>query len=192
MRHGEPPRDIGAGAGLGPVGLEEFQPCRGRREQIADFDMRACWLGARDRAVLLALVDADLEGVRRSFRAGGDLERRDRADRRQRLAAKAERGDGGQIAVRQFRSRMALDGEVEVLAAHAQAVIDDADQLFAARLDGDVDPARAGVERVLDQLLQRRGRPPDDLAGGDAIDEHRIETANGHGLAFTSLRRARD
>ena len=44
---------------------------------------------------------------------------------------------------------------------------------------------RAGVERVLDQLLDDRGRPLDDLAGGDligkvereAVDRHRFETS---------------
>ena len=38
-----------------------------------------------------------------------------------------------------------------------------------------------GVERVLDQFLDRRSRPLDHLAGGDAVDEQRIETANRHG-----------
>ena len=51
----------------------------------------------------------------------------------------------------------------------------------AARLDRDVDRARAGVERVLDQFLDGRGRPLDHFAGGDAIDEQGIEAANRHG-----------
>ena len=33
------------------------------------------------------------------------------------------------------------------------------------------DAARAGIERVLDQFLHRRGRPLDHLAGGDAVDD---------------------
>ena len=49
-----------------------------------------------------------------------------------------------------------------------------------ARFDRDVDAPRAGVERVLDQLLDRRSRPLDHFAGGDAVDQQRIETANGH------------
>ena len=47
--------------------------------------------------------------------------------------------------------------------------------------DRDVDARRAGVKRVLDQLLDGGRRPLDHLAGGDAIDEKGIETANGHG-----------
>ena len=46
--------------------------------------------------------------------------------------------------------------------------------------DRNVDPLRAGVERVLDQFLHRRGGPLDHLAGGDAVDEQRIESADGH------------
>ena len=47
-----------------------------------------------------------------------------------------------------------------------------------ARFDGDVDAPRAGVERVLDQLLHRRSRPLDHFAGGDAVDQQRIEAAD--------------
>ena len=52
-----------------------------------------------------------------------------------------------------------------------------------ARLDRDLDPPRAGVERVLDEFLDRRSRPLDHLARGDAVDEQRIESANRHGGA---------
>ena len=44
--------------------------------------------------------------------------------------------------------------------------------------DGDIDPARAGVERVLDQFLDRRSGPLDHLAGGDPVDQQRIEAAD--------------
>src|SRR3546814_6976377 len=53
----------------------------------------------------------------------------------------------------------------------AAAVIADADQADAAFLQVDVDPVRAGVERVLDQFLDRRSRPLDDFAGSDLVDE---------------------
>src|SRR3546814_4689834 len=51
----------------------------------------------------------------------------------------------------------------------AAAVIADADQADAAFLQVDVDPVRAGVERVLDQFLDHRSRSFDDFAGGDQI-----------------------
>ena len=121
--------------------------------------------------------------MRRVFRARVDRQIRDGGDRGQRLAAKAQRRDMGKIAIGDFRGRMALDREREIALIHAAAVVDDANELPAAVLDGDVDARRPGVERVLDQLLHGRGRPLDHLAGGDAVDEDGIETANGHGLS---------
>ena len=61
---------------------------------------------------------------------------------------------------------------------HPLAVVFDADELLAAELDGDGDAARAGVERVLDQLLDDRGRTLDDLAGGDLVGEVRRQAMN--------------
>ena len=54
---------------------------------------------------------------------------------------------------------------------HADAVIDHREEGAAALLQGDGDAPRAGVDRVLDQLLHRAGRPLDHLAGGDAVDQ---------------------
>ena len=76
---------------------------------------------------------------------------------------------------------MALDRQREIGGVHAGAVVGDADQPAAAVLDGDVDAARAGVERVLDKLLHGGRRALDHLAGGDAVDENGIEAADGHG-----------
>ena len=66
---------------------------------------------------------------------------------------------------------MARDRERQVLALDAGAVVGDADALDAAAGEVDVDLRRARVERVLEQLLQRRRRPLDDLAGGDLVDQ---------------------
>ena len=60
----------------------------------------------------------------------------------------------------------------EVVRIHAAAVVDDADQPAAAALDNHVDPGRAGIERVLNELLDGGGRALDDLARGDPIHEH--------------------
>ena len=76
---------------------------------------------------------------------------------------------------------MALDAEREIRFVHAAPVVGDADEAPPARLDRDVDAPRAGVERVLDEFLDRRSRPLDHLARGDAVDEQRIEAANRHG-----------
>ena len=186
----EPAHDLGAGLRFASVGLEEFQPRRRRREEIARLDARSPGMRGRTRRAFDAVLDAHLEGLRRAARAGADFEPRNRGDRRQRLAAKPQRRDRREIAVGNFRGGVTLDREREIVGVHAEAVVADPDQASPARLDRDVDARRAGVERVLDQLLDRRRRPLDHLARGDAVDQQRVEAANGH--APISARAAMD
>ena len=54
---------------------------------------------------------------------------------------------------------------------HADAVVDHREEGAAAFLQGDGDAARAGVDRILDQLLHRAGRALDHFAGGDAVHQ---------------------
>ena len=95
------------------------------------------------------------------------------ADRGQRLAAKAQNGDLLQLLVDELGGGVALERQRQLLRRHAAAVVGDLDQRLAAGLQRHLDPAGAGVDRVLDQLLDHRGRSLDHLAGGDAV---------GHGL----------
>src|SRR5512139_1857968 len=78
---------------LGGVGLEEFEPGRNRVEEILDGDDGACRRANRtaldDRSAFEA--DARSDGFLPGARETRDL--RYRCDRRQRLAAKAQRGD---------------------------------------------------------------------------------------------------
>ena len=120
--------------------------------------------------------------MRRAGAAGADLEPRHRGDRGQRLAAEAEGGDLHEVAVGQFRRRMPLDGEREVGFVQPCPSSTTRMSLPPAGLDRDLDRFRAGVERVLDQFLDRRRRPLDHLARGDAVDGQGIETANRHGI----------
>ena len=121
--------------------------------------------------------------VAASARPGGDRQPRHRPDGGQRLAAKAEGRDGEQVAVRELRGGMPLDREFQIPGAHAASVVDDPDQPAAARLDGDLDGAGAGIDRVLDQFLDGRRRTLDHLARSDAVDEDGIEAADvAHGL----------
>ena len=64
---------------------------------------------------------------------------------------------------------MPFERQQRIVAHHAAAVIGNANELAAAALDRDHDPGRAGIERILQQLLDHRCRPVDDLAGGDLI-----------------------
>ncbi len=77
---------------------------------------------------------------------------------------------------------MAFDRKRELFRGHAAAVVGDRDQAAAAIAQGHVDAPRAGVDRVLDQLLDRRGRAFDHLARGDPVDQRRRQAADGHGV----------
>ncbi len=77
----------------------------------------------------------------------------------------------GTVGLRlEFRRGVALDGQAQIVAIHAAAVILDDDARQPAQFGADVDLGGAGVDGVLDQFLDRRGRALDDLAGGDAVD----------------------
>ena len=60
------------------------------------------------------------------------------------------------------------------------SVIADLDEPPAAVLDAQLHRPRAGVERVLEQLLDHRGRPLDDLSSGDGGSDVFGQDANGH------------
>ena len=107
----------------------------------------------------------------------------DRADRRQRLAAEAERVDLHQVVAVELGGGVALDREFQVAAAHAAAVVGDANKPPAAAVGRDLDLGRAGVERVLDQLLDHAGGALDHLAGGDAVDRGFGKASDGHAAA---------
>ena len=75
---------------------------------------------------------------------------------------------------------MALDRKIEFFGGHALAVVDDLDQRAAAVLQRDVDAPGPGVDGIFHQLLDCGGRPLDDLAGGDAVDDVGWEQTNRH------------
>ena len=116
-------------------------------------------------------------------RAAAKDEPADFGDRRQRFAAEAERADAEQIVgLADLAGGMAGHGERQLVGRDAAAVVGDADQLAAPLLHRDVDPRRAGVDRVLQQLLDDARRPLDHLAGGDLVDDARRELVDGgHG-----------
>ena len=94
----------------------------------------------------------------------------DGGDRGQGFAAEAQGGDGEQVfGVLQLAGGVALEGQQGIVAHHAAAVVDDLDELLAAGLDVDPDARGAGIQRVLQQLLDHRGGTLDDLTGGDLV-----------------------
>jgi hypothetical protein len=151
-------------------------------------DGRARWPRRGLERALQPGVEADAMAARRAgARTRHDVEPGHRADGGQGLAAEAERRDGAEIARSELRGGVPLDGEVEVLPIHPDAVVDDADQAASARLHRDGDRAGSGIERILDQFLDDRSGTLDHLARGDAVDEHGIETAHGHGRTAVFL-----
>ena len=114
----------------------------------------------------------------------GDFEARHRGDGRQRFAAKPERGDGAEIVgSRDLAGGVARQRELELGGGNSAAVVANAREAHAARLDFDFDALRAGVEAVLNQLLDDGCRTLDDLAGSDLVDEVIVENADRHGRA---------
>ena len=115
--HGEPAHHLAHGFGLGAVELEEFQPRRRRVEQVAHLDAGAV---AQRRGLDLGFragIDLDRPGMGLAGMPRRDRQPRHRADRRQRLAAEAQRADRNQIVVGKLRRGMALDREREIGAA---------------------------------------------------------------------------
>ncbi len=96
----------------------------------------------------------------------------DGGDRRQRFTAKPERAhrfqirEGGDLA-----GRVPRQCQCEFLARNAAAVVAHHGALDAAAREAHLDPPRTGVERVLDEFLDDRGRPLNDLAGGNLADQ---------------------
>ena len=97
---------------------------------------------------------------------------RDRGDRRERLAAEAVGQDPLEVVARgDLAGGVALERQASVLGRHAAAVVGDRDPVPAAVPHLDPQPARPGVEGVLDQLLHHGGRPLHDLSGRDLVDQ---------------------
>ncbi len=64
---------------------------------------------------------------------------------------------------------MTLEGEQGVIAHHPATVVGDLDELFASSLDLNLDSCGTGIERILQQFLDHRGRALDHFTGSDLI-----------------------
>ena len=162
-------RDV---AGLGPVGLEELAPRRHVVEEVANLDGGALGKPGRGHPRPVPAVDRHLDPARRAAGARAQPQVRHRRDARQRLAPEAERGDGGEIIeAADLAGRVALDRKLGIGGGHALAVVLYANHPLAAQLQRHGHPDGAGVEGVLDQLLDRRGGALGHLAGRDLVGQ---------------------
>src|SRR5205823_3488191 len=104
--------------------------------------------------------------------AAGQGETADTGNTGQSFAAKAHGSDGGQIlGALNFAGGMTLEAEESVIAAHADAIIGNANEAAATGLDFDRDAPGAGIEGVLDQFFDDAGGPLDHLARRDLVGD---------------------
>jgi hypothetical protein len=113
------------------------------------FDLRAWRFTAVPHNVDFAAIDDNFcSGDRVPF-TRSQPESRHTGDTRQGFAAKAERHDRLQVGSRtNFASGMSFQRKQRVIAAHAAAVIDYANQGNSTATNNDIDIASAGVEAV--------------------------------------------
>ena len=174
--------------GFGLIRLEELAAGREVVEQVLDVDARAFRRACFGDRPEDAAVHLDLGAGHLASRARPQRQVRDRGNRRQRFAAKPQRRDCRQIAARpDLAGRVPLQRQLGVIRRHPLAVVFDAHQALAAKLDGHRDASGAGVDGVFDQLLDDRRRALDDLAGGDLVGELDREAMNlRHGYVSVS------
>ena len=111
----------------------------------------------------------------------------DRRDAGKRLAAEAERRDTIEVVGgADLAGRMAQEGDAHLVRGDAAAVVLHADQTAAALAHLDPNVGRAGVQAVLDQLLDGRRGTLDHLAGGDLVGDFGREDSNRHDADCTT------
>ena len=168
-------------AGLGALGLHELQPRRRGEEQVAHLDPRPGGRAPPARAATGAALDREAPGAPRAallrlvMRQPATEPIDGSASPRKPSVAMWIRSSLGQLG-----GGVALDRQRQLVGRHAGAVVGHQDQSPAAVPQGDLDAPGAGVEGVLDQLLDRARRPLDHLAGGDAVDDLGRQEADGH------------
>ena len=165
---------------LGPVGAQELQPRRGGGEEPLELDHRARAPAPpaapprrRRRAPSIARAPPPPPPRARSSVSRPTAPSEGSASPRKPKVRMWVRSVPSifEVACRSSASASSSGGD-------AVAVVGDPDQPLAAVGIGDVDAPRAGVERVLDQLLHRRGRALHHLARRDAVGGRRVELAD--------------
>ncbi len=163
------PQHLVAMGEFGGPGLEELAPRRGIEVEVGDFDHGAgCQCGGLHRAAFAAQA----KGVGVRSMPTRERDARNRSDRGQRFAAKAEAGDALEVVEAADLARgVARQRRRQVLGRDAAAVVGDADQAHTAFFQLHVDPGGAGIEAVFQQFLEHRGGAFDHLAGCYLADQ---------------------
>ncbi len=178
-RHGETAHHLADRLRLRPVGPQELEPRRRGAEKPLELHDRPARQRRRPHSRCRPGAHGDARALRRTGGARGHRQPPHRPERGQRFAAEAEGQDMGEIGPVDLRGRVPVERQPQLLRRDPVPVILHPQEPLAAVGIGHVDPPRAGVERVLDQLLDRRGRALHHLARGDAVGRGRIELTNG-------------
>ncbi len=168
--HGEPLHDVEAGGIFGALRAQELAAGGDPGEQGLDPDSGA----GRQSGGPLPFEPAVVDDARPAVRAAHpalDGQAGDAGDRRQSLAPEAQGGHRLDLVAGELGGGVALERQRHVGRAHPAAVVGDLDPAGAAGAERDRDPRGSGVDRILDQLLERAGRSFDHFTGRDAIDE---------------------
>ena len=176
--HGQTADDVEAGSIFGPRTAQELAPRRHLFKQPfhphpgARRQRGGAFFGQR------AIIDhapPALCPAHPAFQRQGC----DTGDRGERLAPEAQSGDLFDGVVGQLRGGMPLQRQRQFGRAHPAAIVGHFDSRRAAFPQPHRNGLRAGVDGVLDQLLQCRSRTLDHLAGGDAVDQRFGQAADG-------------
>jgi hypothetical protein len=146
-------------------------PAAGRsvEEQVADGDRGPGRPGGGAALEHRAALGAHEGRVIGGARAARQLEAAHRRDAGQRLAAEAQRVEPVEVLERaDLAGGVTLERQRELVRLNALAVVGHLEELVERPLDPHLDRPCSGIERVLEQFLERRQRPLDHLAGGDA------------------------
>ena len=120
VREREPPHHLGDGVRLGAVGAKELQPGGRGEEEVAHLDLRADSAACRNGRSFAAAVHLDRPAVLLACVPRLDRKPRHRADRGERLAAEAERGDSGKIVAVELRRAVPRDRQRQARRAACQ------------------------------------------------------------------------
>ena len=150
---------------------EELAPRRDLAEQVLDPNAGAGRQGRWPFGNGLAVVDDPFPARIRASRTAFQREARDAGDAGQSFAAEPQRHDLLDRLVGQLRRGVPFQRETHLVRRHAAAVVGDLEACQPAFDQFHRNPARTGIDRILDQFLERRGRPLNDFARSDAIDQ---------------------
>ncbi len=155
------------------LGLPEELPAgRGMREEPFDEHVGSARPAGRLFDGFRSVLDPEADRLGRRTVAGGQGEFRHGGDRGKRLAAETVAVNLRQVSIGgDLGRRVPLEREPSVLRRHPAAVVAHEDALGSSALEIHLDARCSGVQSILDQLLDDRGRALHNLAGGDPVDD---------------------